>query len=225
MLVARLRRRPGIVSRDKVREALCPHWTCDPVAAPPPNSASPPLTSHRDGPRSYTRLVQGGRLVELLSPMPPDPLLGRRQGDPGLPASSSVVLIAGWWSHLPTARPPARRPPRRHRPDAVRDQAPQPHHLDFPELVSAALRSLLLQGNGVLIPAIRHRMRRPAGWPISTSASGAPTPPCGWSVSQYPALTEFLQIVYTLFVPAVCCVAFLLWRRGDLPRVPILWPF
>jgi membrane-associated phospholipid phosphatase len=29
-----------------------------------------------------------------------------------------------------------------------------------------------------------------------------------------PALTEFLQIVYTLFVPAVLFVAYLLWRRG-----------
>ncbi len=30
---ARLRRRPGIVSRDKIREALCLHWTCDPSRA------------------------------------------------------------------------------------------------------------------------------------------------------------------------------------------------
>jgi membrane-associated phospholipid phosphatase len=29
-----------------------------------------------------------------------------------------------------------------------------------------------------------------------------------------PGLTEFLQIVYTLFVPAVLLVAFLLWKRG-----------
>jgi membrane-associated phospholipid phosphatase len=30
-----------------------------------------------------------------------------------------------------------------------------------------------------------------------------------------PALTEFLQVVYTLFVPAVLFVAFLLWKRGQ----------
>lgn len=30
---------------------------------------------------------------------------------------------------------------------------------------------------------------------------------------QTPALTEFLQLVYTLFVPAVLLVAFLLWKR------------
>jgi membrane-associated phospholipid phosphatase len=29
-----------------------------------------------------------------------------------------------------------------------------------------------------------------------------------------PVLTEYLQIVYTLFVPAVLLIAFLLWRRG-----------
>ena len=28
-----------------------------------------------------------------------------------------------------------------------------------------------------------------------------------------PALTEFLQIVYTLFVPAVLLIPFLLWRK------------
>ncbi len=30
---SRMRRRPGIVSRDKIREALFPHWTCDPSRA------------------------------------------------------------------------------------------------------------------------------------------------------------------------------------------------
>ena len=30
----------------------------------------------------------------------------------------------------------------------------------------------------------------------------------------FPVLTEFLQLVYTLFVPAVLLVAFLLWKRG-----------
>jgi membrane-associated phospholipid phosphatase len=29
-----------------------------------------------------------------------------------------------------------------------------------------------------------------------------------------PLLTEFLQVVYTLFVPAVLCIAWVLWRRG-----------
>ncbi|MGP8248215.1 MAG: phosphatase PAP2 family protein [Bryobacteraceae bacterium] len=31
---------------------------------------------------------------------------------------------------------------------------------------------------------------------------------------QSPILTEFLQVVYTLFVPAVLLVAFLIWRKG-----------
>src|SRR5208283_3644726 len=31
---------------------------------------------------------------------------------------------------------------------------------------------------------------------------------------QSPVLTEFLQVVYTLFVPAVLLVAFLIWRKG-----------
>ena len=32
----------------------------------------------------------------------------------------------------------------------------------------------------------------------------------------HPALTEFLQIVYSLFVPAVLVVAWMLWKRGKL---------
>ena len=30
-----------------------------------------------------------------------------------------------------------------------------------------------------------------------------------------PLLTEFLQVVYTLFVPAVLCIAWVLWRSGS----------
>ena len=33
-----------------------------------------------------------------------------------------------------------------------------------------------------------------------------------------PALTEFLQVVYTLFVPAVLWIAVLLWKRGETER-------
>jgi membrane-associated phospholipid phosphatase len=32
---------------------------------------------------------------------------------------------------------------------------------------------------------------------------------------QFPALTEFFQIAYTLFIPAVLLVALLLWLKGD----------
>ena len=39
---------------------------------------------------------------------------------------------------------------------------------------------------------------------------------------QTPLLTEFLQTVYTLFIPAVLLVAVLLWMETPLPGVPIL---
>ena len=55
-----------------------------------------------------------------------------------------------------------------------------------------------------------------SGWPIWTSASGAPTRQSGWSASTRPRLTEFLQIVYTLFIPAVLFVACVLWRKGRI---------
>jgi len=34
----------------------------------------------------------------------------------------------------------------------------------------------------------------------------------------HPALTEFLQVVYTLFIPAVLLIPVLIWRRGDFGR-------
>ena len=37
-----------------------------------------------------------------------------------------------------------------------------------------------------------------------------------------PVLTEYLQIVYTLFVPAVLFIAYLLWRQRALRRVSLL---
>ena len=65
----------------------------------------------------------------------------------------------------------------------------------------------------LLIPAMRHTDADQ--WLAGTwiSVSGACTPRSGWSAFRRPALTEFLQMVYTLFVPAVLLVAFLLWRQ------------
>ena len=40
-----------------------------------------------------------------------------------------------------------------------------------------------------------------------------PTRVSGWSI-QFPLLTEWEQLLYTLFLPAVILVAFLLWRKG-----------
>jgi membrane-associated phospholipid phosphatase len=40
--------------------------------------------------------------------------------------------------------------------------------------------------------------------------------PCVWLERiQTPGLTEFLQIAYTLFLPAMLLVAFVIWRRGN----------
>jgi membrane-associated phospholipid phosphatase len=43
--------------------------------------------------------------------------------------------------------------------------------------------------------------------------------PTVWLERVYnPVLTEFLQVVYTLFVPAVLWIAFLLWKRGETQK-------
>jgi len=63
----------------------------------------------------------------------------------------------------------------------------------------------------MLIPAIRHSDAD--GWLAAADFRFWGAHPTIWLERIYsPALTEYLQIVYTLFVPAVLLVAFLLWR-------------
>ena len=61
--------KPGIISREKVAEARCRSWTCDAgrAAAELGFEAPPPLET---GLRQDPRLVQGGRLAEILKPDP-----------------------------------------------------------------------------------------------------------------------------------------------------------
>jgi membrane-associated phospholipid phosphatase len=64
----------------------------------------------------------------------------------------------------------------------------------------------------VLIPAIRHSNSDQWLSDLDLRLWGAH--PTVWLERIYhPALTEYLQIVYTLFVPAVLLVAYLLWRK------------
>ncbi len=66
----------------------------------------------------------------------------------------------------------------------------------------------------VLIPAIRHSSADRWLADLDYRIWGAH--PTVWLERiQFPALTEFLQIVYTLFIPAVLLVPFLIWRRRD----------
>ena len=64
-----------------------------------------------------------------------------------------------------------------------------------------------------LIPAIRHGDAD--GWLAGLDFRFWGVHPTVWLERlESPGLTEYLQIVYTLFVPAVLLVAFLLWKKG-----------
>ena len=66
----------------------------------------------------------------------------------------------------------------------------------------------------LLIPPIRHS--RSDQWLANLDFHIWHANPTIWLERMYsPWLTEYLQIVYTLFVPAVLLVAYLLWRRRD----------
>jgi membrane-associated phospholipid phosphatase len=68
-----------------------------------------------------------------------------------------------------------------------------------------------------LIPPIRHTDFDAAMMRLDARLWGAD--PAAWLARiERPALTEFLQICYSLFVPAVLVVAFLLWRGGKMPE-------
>ena len=223
---ARCTGKPGIVSREKIAEARCMAWTCDTArAAAGTRVRGADLTGR--GPGGNPGLVQGGGLADVLT-------AGCQPGvqndtrfwavDKVILAyfAASVVLILGWWSTLPDCPPAACRQPDWRRRDRLPGEAAQPHLLDIPELVRASLRGFLLQGNGPVHTGGAPLPMRTNGSPISISESGARTRPSGWSASIHPLLTEFLQVVYTLFVPAVLCIAWVLWRRGMYQGFPIL---
>jgi membrane-associated phospholipid phosphatase len=64
-----------------------------------------------------------------------------------------------------------------------------------------------------LIPVIRHSDAD--RWLASLDLRIWGANPTVWLERLYhPALTEYLQIVYTLFIPAVLLIPFLIWRRG-----------
>ena len=124
----------------------------------------------------------------------------------------AIVLIVGWWGSLPQA----------------------PELLGFHLLGAGLLLFEVLRPNvttwffrhwypllyvaycyremALLIPAIRHTDADE--WLAGLDRAVWHTNPPVWLERiQNPAPTEFLQIVYTLFVPAVLLVAFLLWRK------------
>jgi membrane-associated phospholipid phosphatase len=127
--------------------------------------------------------------------------------------AASVVLILGWWSALPDALPllaanliggalivyQVKRPNRTSW--IFRNWYPLP-------FVAACYKEMAL-----FIRAVRHSDADQWLADLDFRIWGAH--PSVWLERVHSAvLTEFLQVVYTLFVPAVLCIAWMLWHRG-----------
>jgi membrane-associated phospholipid phosphatase len=125
----------------------------------------------------------------------------------------SVVVILGWWSTLPEALPllaaniigGAVIVYQVKRPNATswrfRNWYPLPY-------VASCYKEMAL-----LIPAVR--TSDADQWLADVDFRFWGAHPSVWLERIHsPVLTEFLQIVYTLFVPAVLYIAWVLWRRG-----------
>ena len=142
---ARMTGKPGIISREKIAEARCMAWTRDGGATQELLCSAHTSTKGIGGDPG---VVQGGGLADVLKTdtrfWAVDKIILAYFG-------FAVVLIVGWWSKLPDALPllaanvlvGA---------SIVYQVAAQPDFVDLPQLVSAALRGLLLQRDGALYP-------------------------------------------------------------------------
>ena len=124
----------------------------------------------------------------------------------------AVVLIAGWWNALP---------------DAAwllffhllgaaflifEIRRPNPTTWFFRHWYPLLYVAFCYREMALLIPAIRHSDADQ--WLARLDRAVWHANPTVWLERiTTPALTEFLQTVYTLFVPVVLLVAFLLWRK------------
>jgi membrane-associated phospholipid phosphatase len=125
----------------------------------------------------------------------------------------TTFLIIGWWTHLPEA------------PLLLllhlvalalvffEIKRPNPTSWIFRNWYALIYVAWCYKEMALLIPAIR---RTDADqWLADLDFRIWQSHPTVWLERVYhPALTEFLQLVYTLFVPAVLLVAVVLWRRG-----------
>jgi membrane-associated phospholipid phosphatase len=127
--------------------------------------------------------------------------------------AGAVVVILVWWSNLPDALPllaanvisGAVIVYQVKRPNATswifRNWYPLPY-------VGACFKEMAL-----FIPAVRHSSADQ--WLADLDFRVWGVHPSVWLERiNTPVLTEFLQVVYTLFIPAVLYVAWVLWRKG-----------
>jgi len=122
------------------------------------------------------------------------------------------VLLAGWWSAIPGAAALAAAHVGAVALLLIEIKAPNVTSWYFRCWYPLPYVGACYKEMAVFVPAIRHH--DVDGWLAGVDFRFWGAHPTIWLERIYsPALTEYLQIVYTLFVPAVLLVAFVLWRQ------------
>ncbi len=121
-------------------------------------------------------------------------------------------LLAGWWHAIPDATALAAAHLGGVALLLIEIKAPNPTSWYFRCWYPLPYVAACYKEMALLIPAIRHSDAD--AWLAGLDFRFWGVHPTIWLERIYnPALTEYLQTVYTLFVPAVLLVAFLLWHR------------
>jgi membrane-associated phospholipid phosphatase len=161
-------------------------------------------------------MVQGGRLAEILTVTP-----GRMASTRFCPVDKVILgyfvltglIVLGWWSTLPQA--PGLLLWHLLGPALIVYQVKRPNRTTwvFRNWYPLPYVGYFYKEMALLIPAVRHGDAD--RWLASLDFRFWHANPCVWLERiQTPALTEFEQIVYSLFIPAVILVAVLLWQKG-----------
>ena len=122
------------------------------------------------------------------------------------------VLLVGWWSAIPNAAALAAAHLGGVALLLIEIKVPNPTSWYFRCWYPLPYVGACYKEMALLVPAIRHG--NADRWLAAVDFRFWGAYPTIWLERIYsPALTEYLQIVYTLFVPAVLLVPFLLWRK------------
>jgi membrane-associated phospholipid phosphatase len=124
----------------------------------------------------------------------------------------SSILLAGWWAAIPDRAALAAAHGGAVALLLIEIKLPNPTSWFFRFWYPLPYVGACYKEMALLVPAIRHYAAD--AWLASVDLRFWGAYPSVWLERIYSqALTEYLQIVYTLFVPAVLLVGFILWRQ------------
>jgi membrane-associated phospholipid phosphatase len=126
----------------------------------------------------------------------------------------AVVILAGWWSGIEGAPWLLAANLLGGALIVYQVKRPNPTSWIFRNWYPLPFVASCYKEMALFIPAVRHSDADQ--WLANLDLAIWGANPTVWLERIHtPALTEFLQIVYTLFVPAVLWIAYLLWKRGE----------